>query len=119
MQIELEAAENLRSVLETDGTAQELKYACLVLEDEIAALAKLPAEEMKDRPGLFLYEDDDETAEDVEAYLLTEDDKERFLDELCDLLKQAEEEHSVRGRREMELQYIADDELEMRHHYEV
>ena len=50
MQIELEAAENLRSVLETDGTAQELKYACLVLEDEIAALAKLPAEEMKDRP---------------------------------------------------------------------
>ena len=119
MQIELEAAENLRSVLETDGTAQELKYACLVLEDEIAALAKLPAEEMKDRPGLFLYEDDDETAEDVEAYLLTEDDKERFLDELCDLLEQAEEEHSARVRCEMDLQYIADDELEMRRHYEV
>lgn len=110
MQIELEAAENLRSVLETDGTAQELKYACLVLEDEIAALAKLPAEEMKDRPGLLLYEDDDETAED---------DKERFLDELRDLLEQAEEEHSARVRCEMDLQYIAEDELEMRRHYEV
>lgn len=118
MQIELEAAENLRSILETDGTAQELKYACLVLEDEISALAKLPAEEMKDYPGVLLFEDD-ETGEDVEAYVLTEEDKERFLDELCGLLEQAEEEHSVRVRREMELQYIADDELEMRRHYEV
>ena len=51
--------------------------------------------------------------------MLTEEDKERFLDELCDLLKQAEEEHSVRVRCEMDLQHIADDELEMRRHYEV
>lgn len=119
MQIELETAEDLRSALETDGTAQELKYVCLVLEDEISALAKLPAEEIKDHPGVLLFEDDDETEEDVEAYVLTEEDKERFLDELCGLLEQAEEEHSVRVRREMELQYIADDELEMRRHYKV
>lgn len=95
MQIELEAAESLRRALETDGTAQELKYDCLVLED------------------------DDETEEDVEAYVLTEEDKERFLDELCDLLLQAAEEHSARVRSEMELQQIADEENEMRHHYEV
>lgn len=119
MQIELETAEQLRSDLDTNGTAQELKYVCLVLEDEISALAKLPAEEIKDPPGVLLFEDDDETEEDVEAYVLTEEDKERFLDELCGLLEQAEEEHSVRVRREMELQYIADDELEMRRHYEV
>lgn len=119
MQIELETAEDLRSALETDGTAQELKYVCLVLEDEISTLSKLPAEEIKDHPGVLLFEDDDETEEDVEAYVLTEEDKERFLDELCGLLEQAEEEHSVRVRREMELQYIADDELEMRRHYEV
>lgn len=119
MRIELETAENLRSILETDGTAQELNYACLVLEDEISALAKLPAEEMKDYPRLLLLEDDDETKEDVEAYVLTEDDKERFLDELSDLLEQAEEEHSARVRSEMELQCIADDEREMLHHYEV
>lgn len=119
MQIELETAEQLRSELDTNGTAQELKYVCLVLEDEISALAKLPAEEIKDHPGVLLFEDDDETEEDVEAYVLTEEDKERFLDELCDLLKQAEEEHSVRVRCEMDLQHIADDELEMRRHYEV
>ena len=119
MQIELEAAESLRRALETDGTAQEIKYDCLVLEDEISALVKLPAEEIKDHPGVLLFEDDDETEEDVEAYVLTEEDKERFLDELCDLLKQAEEEHSVRVRCEMDLQHIADDELEMRRHYEV
>ena len=119
MQIELETAEDLRGELDADGTAQELKYVCLVLEDEISALAKLPAEEIKDHPGVLLFGDDDETEEDVEAYVLTEEDKERFLDELCDLLEQAEEEHSVRVRREMELQYIADDELEMRRHYEV
>lgn len=119
MQIELEAAESLRRALETDGTAQEIKYDCLVLEDEISALAKLPAEEMKNHPGLWLLEDDDETEEDVEAYVLTEEDKERFLDELCDLLEQAEEEHSARVRSEMELQQIADEENEMRHHYEV
>ena len=113
MQIELEAAESLRRALETDGTAQELKYDCLVLEDEISALVKLPAEEMKNHPGLWLLEDD------VEAYVLTEEDKERFLDELCDLLEQAEEEHSARVRSEMELQQIADEENEMRHHYEV
>ena len=98
MQIELETAEDLRSELDTNGTAQELKYVCLVLEDEISALAKLPAEEIKDHPGVLLFEDDDE---------------------LCDLLKQAEEEHSVRVRSEMELQCIADDEREMLHHYEV
>lgn len=119
MQIELETAEQLRSDLDTNGTAQELKYVCLVLKDEISALAKLPAEEIKDHPGVMLLEDGDETAEDVEAYVLTEEDKERFLDELCALLKQAEEEHSARVRSEMELQYIADDELEMRRHYEV
>ena len=51
MQIELEAAESLRRALETDGTAQEIKYDCLVLEDEISALVKLPAEEMKNHPG--------------------------------------------------------------------
>lgn len=119
MQIELETAEQLRSELDTNGTAQELKYVCLVLEDEISALAKLPAEEIKDHPGVLLFEDDDETEEDVEAYVLTEEDKERFLDELCDLLKQAEEEHSVRVRSEMELQCIADDEREMLHHYKV
>ena len=51
MQIELETAEDLRSELDTNGTAQELKYVCLALEDEISALAKLPAEEMKDHPG--------------------------------------------------------------------
>lgn len=118
MQIELETAEDLRSELDTNGTAQELKYVCLVLEDEISALAKLPAEEIKDHPGVLLF-DDDETEEDVEAYVLTEEDKERFLDELCALLEQAEEEHSARVRSEMELQYIADDELEMRRHYEV
>ena len=118
MQIELETAEDLRSALETDGTAQELKYVCLALEDEISALAKLPAEEIKDHPGVLLFEDD-ETKEDVEAYVLTEEDKERFLDELCDLLKQAEEEHRARVRCEMDLQHIADDELEMRRHYEV
>ena len=119
MQIELETAEDLRGELDADGTAQELKYVCLALEDEISALAKLPAEEMKDHPGVLLFEDDDETKEDVEAYVLTEEDKERFLDELCDLLKQAEEELRARVRCEMELQYIADDELEMRRHYEV
>lgn len=117
MQIELETAEDLRSELDTNGTAQELKYVCLALEDEISALAKLPAEEIKDHPGVLLF--DDETEEDVEAYVLTEEDKERFLDELCDLLKQAEEEHSARVRSEMDLQHIADDELEMRRHYEV
>lgn len=117
MQIELETAEDLRSELDTNGTAQELKYVCLALEDEISALAKLPAEEIKDHPGVLLF--DDETGEDVEAYVLTEEDKERFLDELCDLLKQAEEEHSARVRSEMDLQHIADDELEMRRHYEV
>ena len=109
MQIELEAAESLRRALETDGTAQEIKYDCLVLEDEISVLVKLPAEEMKNHPGLWLLEDDDET----------EEDKERFLDELCDLLLQAAEEHSARVRSEMELQQIADEENEMRHHYEV
>lgn len=119
MQIELETAEDLRGELDADGTAQELKYVCLALEDEISALAKLPAEEIKDHPGVLLFGDDDETEEDVEAYVLTEEDKERFLDELCDLLKQAEEEHSVRVRCEMDLQHIADDELEMRRHYEV
>lgn len=119
MQIELETAEDLRSELDTNGTAQELKYVCLALEDEISALAKLPAEEIKDHPGLLLLEDDDETKEDVEAYVLTEDDKERFLDELSDLLEQAEEEHSARVRSEMELQCITDDEREMLHHYEV
>ena len=97
MQIELETAEDLRSELDTNGTAEEIK----------------------DHPGVLLFEDDDETEEDVEAYVLTEEDKERFLDELCDLLKQAEEEHSVRVRCEMDLQHIADDELEMRRHYEV
>lgn len=30
MQIELETAEDLRSELDTNGTAQELKYVCLV-----------------------------------------------------------------------------------------
>lgn len=119
MQIELEAAESLRRALETDGTAQEIKYDCLVLEDEISALVKLPAEEMKNHPGLWLLEDDDETEEDVEAYVLTEEEKKRFLDELCDLLLQAAEEHSARVCSEMELQQIADEENEMRHHYEV
>ena len=68
---------------------------------------------------MLLFEDDDETEEDVKTYVLTEEDKERFLDELCALLEQAEEEHNARVRSEMELKYIADDELEMRRHYEV
>ena len=118
MKIEFELADDMRRKLK-DGTARELENACEELEDEIAALAALPAADIKNYPGVWVLAGEDETEEDAEAYVLTEEDKERFLDELCDLLEQAEEEHSARVRSEMELQQIADEENEMRHHYEV
>ena len=51
--------------------------------------------------------------------MVTADDKEKLLDELYELLEEAEHEHCLRLRGEMELQQIADEENEMRHHYEV
>lgn len=118
MQIEFELADDMRRKLK-DGTARELEYACEELEDEISALADLPAADIKNHPGVWVRTGEDETEEDAEAYVVTADDKEKLLDELCELLEEAEHEHCLRLRGEMELQLIADEENEMRHHYEV
>ena len=118
MKIEFELADDMRRKLK-DGTARELENACEELEDEIAVLASLPAADIKNHPGMWVLAGEDETEEDAEAYVVTADDKAKSLDELCELLEEAEHEHCLRLRGEMELQQIADEENEMRHHYEV
>lgn len=118
MKIEFELADDMRRELK-DATARELENACEELEDEIAALAALPAADIKNYHGVWVLAGEDETEEDTEAYVVTADDKEKLLDELYELLEEAEHEHCLRLRGEMELQQIADEENEMRHHYEV
>lgn len=52
MKIEFELADDMRRELK-DATARELENACEELEDEIAALAALPAADIKNYHGVW------------------------------------------------------------------
>lgn len=118
MQIDTENAEALRTATE-EGTANELEAAISYAERELRELNALPGYKIKQHPGVLLLEDDDETCEDVEAYVVTEDDKTKLLDMLTALLDEAEIKLVYRQRSELDLQEIAAEEYEMRCHHEV
>lgn len=118
MQIDIENADVLRDAIK-DGTASDLTAVISYVERELRELDALPPEKIKTRPGVWLLEDEDETNEDVEAYVVTEDDKTKLLDMLTALLDEAEITLGYRQRSELDLQQIAEEEYEMRCHYEV